>query len=195
LRKGEATKARIVEEASRQAAIKGLAAVSLNDIADAVGLSKSGLFKHFDSKEAMQQEVVLGMLDRFGEMVWRPAKDLPAGRQRLEKVFDGWMHWAEVEHKDSGCPIVAVTVELDDQPGPLRELLHERQKRWFSMLSRDFAALRDPPLAEQEARLAAFQLKSFVMGHGEQSRLMGDENARAMTRAAFAALLDRTEKG
>lgn len=195
MRKGEATKARIVEEASRQAAVKGLAAVSLNDVAEAVGLSKSGLFKHFDSKEDMQHDVVMGMLDRFRDIVWSPAEHLPAGRERLQVIFDRWLVWCDEENAASGCPIAAVTIELDDQPGPLRELLHERQQRWYRMLARDFAALRDPPLGEEEARLAVFQLKSFIFGHGEESRLMGGDDARQMTRAAFKALLDRTAKG
>jgi len=195
LRKGEATKARIVEEASRQAAVRGLAGVSLNDVAEAVGLSKSGLFKHFDSKEAMQHDVVAGMLDRFRALVWTPSEALSPGRERLEAVFERWLDWCDVEHTESGCPIHAFTVELDDQPGPLRELLHQSLQRWYRTLARDFAALRDPPLSDDEAKLAAFQLKSFIFGHGEESRLMGDDNARAMTRAAFRALVERTVRG
>ena len=83
MKKGEATRARILEEAARQAALRGLTGVSLNDVAEAVGLSKSGLFKHFESKEAMQLAVLQATLERFADYVWAPASILPPGRGRL----------------------------------------------------------------------------------------------------------------
>ena len=97
MRKGEATRSRIVAEAARQAARRGLADVSLADVADAVGLSKSGLFKHFDSKEAMQLAVVEQVMDRHMEFVWRPAEQRSPGRARLERAFEGWLDWAETD--------------------------------------------------------------------------------------------------
>jgi len=194
LRKGEATRARIVQEAGRQTAIRGLAGVSLNDVAEAVGLSKSGLFKHFESKEAMEEAMLLALFDRFRAHVWAPSEPLPAGRPRLEAIFDRWLDWFEVEHPESGCPVHAYAVELDDQPGPLRDLMHLYLKRWYRVLAREFAAMRDPPLSDDEARLAAFQFRSFMFGHGEESRLLGNEDALRLTRASFEALLDRIEQ-
>src|SRR3954454_1337636 len=119
MRKGEATRLRILDEAARQAATRGLANVSLADVADAIGLSKSGLFKHFESKDAMQLAIVEHVMDRFVGFVWAPAEALPPGRARLEKVFARWMvDWAESEWPQSGCPVNAMIVELDDQPSP-----------------------------------------------------------------------------
>lgn len=196
LRKGEATRARILEEAGRQAAIKGLAGVSLNDVAEAVGLSKSGLFKHFESKEAMQAELLNLVLNRFVDIVWKPAEDKTAGRERLEAVFENWLRWCDIENAASGCPIAVMSIELDDQPGPLRDHLQASQARWYRTLARDFKAMRDPPLSNEEAELAVFQLKSFIFGHREHSRLLENgRDARTMTRAAFKALMERTERG
>jgi len=195
LRKGEATKARIVEEAARQAGLRGLTNVSLSDIAEAVGLSKSGLFKHFDSKEAMQVAVVEHVMQQFADFTWRPVEALPTARARLEKVFDLWLDWEEKVWPESGCPIMAFSLELDDQPGPVRDLLLKRLSHWRKTLVREMMALRDPPLSEAEAQAAYFQMKSFVLGHSEARRLMGDPDARRSARAAFHALLDRAEKG
>jgi hypothetical protein len=86
------------------------------------------------------------------------------------------------------------SVELDDQPGPLRDALTERLGRFRTTLIAEFRALRSPPLTEDEARAAYFQMRSFVMGHGEARRLMGDVDARRSSDAAFHALLDRTCK-
>lgn len=194
MRKGEATRARIVDEAARQAALRGLTGVSLADVADGIGLSKSGLFKHFDSKEAMHLAVVDSVLDRFTETIWRPAEALPPGRARLEAVFERWQHWCDEDWPESGCPIMAFTVELDDQPGPLRERLRKGLQNWRRTLVREFRALRDPPLSEAEAQAAYFQMKSFILGQAEARRMMGDADAHRAAKAAFEALLDRTSR-
>ncbi|HEY0437804.1 MAG TPA: TetR/AcrR family transcriptional regulator [Phenylobacterium sp.] len=192
MRKGEATRLRILDEAARQAAVRGLADVSLSDVADAVGLSKSGLFKHFDSKEAMQLAILEQVMDQFIAFVWGPAEPRPAGRPRLEKVFERWLDWAETEWPLSGCPVIAMTVDLDDKPGPLKEYLQGRLQRWREFLIREIQDLRSPPLPEREAQAAYFQMRSYVLGHSEARRMMGDLDARRSAFAAFDAMLDRT---
>jgi len=194
LKKGEATRARILEEAARQAALRGLTGVSLNDVAEAVGLSKSGLFKHFESKEDMHFAVVEMVTDRFRELIWVPAAELPPGRARLEKVFQRWLQWCEDDWAESGCPLMQLSIELDDQPGPLRDLLHKQLQGFRKTLTREFHALRDPPLSDREAQAAYFQMKSFVLGHSDARRMMGDADARRSATAAFEALLDRTAR-
>ncbi|WP_309645839.1 TetR/AcrR family transcriptional regulator [Phenylobacterium sp.] len=195
MRKGDATKARILDETGRQAALKGFGAVSLNDVAEAVGLSKSGLFKHFESKEAMELATLEHGFDRFVAFVWAPAEALPPGRPRLEQIFDRWLDWVEVENAAGGCLIMAASIELDDQPGPLRDLLLHRVNQWRRSLAREMKVLRDPQLSDEEAAIAGFQMKSYVLGHNDAKRLMGDTTARKTARAAFASLLDRTSAG
>jgi AcrR family transcriptional regulator len=192
MRKGDATRLRIVGEAARQAAQRGLADVSLSDVADAVGLSKSGLFKHFESKEAMQQAVIARVMDHYVDFIWTPASARPPGRARVEAVFERWLDWAETEWPQSGCPVIAMSVELDDQPGPLRDDFHARLQTWRRRLIDEFRCLRVPPLSIAEAQAAYFQMRSFVLGHSEARRMMGDADARKSAFAAFHALLERT---
>ena len=191
MRKGDATQARILDETARQAALKGFGAVSLNDVAEAVGLSKSGLFKHFESKEAMELVALEQEFDRFVEFVWTPAATLPPGRGRLEAIFERWLDWSEVEKAAGGCLIMAASIELDDQPGPLRDLLQKRVRQWRRTLSREMQALQDPPLPDEEVAMAVFQMKSYVLGHNDARRMLEDATARKAARAAFGALLDR----
>lgn len=191
MRKGDATRARILDEAARQAALKGFGAVSLNDVAEAVGLSKSGLFKHFESKEAMELVALEREFDRFVEFVWTPVEDLPRGRPRLERIFDLWLDWSEVEKAAGGCLLMAASIELDDQPGPLRDLLQTRVRQWRRTLAREVKALRDPPLSDEEAAVFVFQMKSYVLGHNDTRRMLEDASARRLARQAFAGLLDR----
>jgi len=191
VRKGEATRARILDEAGRQAAVRGVGAVSLGDVAEAVGLSKSGLFKHFDSKEAMQEALMTLTAERFIAFVWKPAEPLAPGRERLERIFDLWMDWDQVENAAGGCLIMSASVEFDDQPGPLRDLVHGMLARWHKRLRLEMQALDRPPLTEDAAMIGVFEMNSYILGHHQSARLMGDENARAVARAAFRALLDR----
>ncbi len=194
MRKGEATRIRIVEEAARQATVRGLGAVSLADVAEAVGLSKSGLFKHFDSKEAMELAIVEYVTQLFTEMTWRPAEALPSARERLARIFELWLDWEDKQWAEGGCPLMAFSVELDDQPGPVRDLLQKRLQQWKRTLVRQFQQMRDPPLTETEAQTAYFQMKSFALGHLDARRIMGDADARRSAQAAFEALLDRTAR-
>lgn len=195
MKKGDATRARILDEAARQAAVRGLTGVSLNDVAEAVGLSKSGLFKHFDSKEAMQLAVLEQTLERFVDFIWRPSEIHPPGRKRLEAIFERWLDWAEHENAAGGCLIVSASVELDDQPGPLRDRLQRGQLNWNRTLAAEVRALREPPVSDDEAQVAVFQMKSFILGHNEMQRLMKDAGARHAARASFLGLLDRLERG
>jgi AcrR family transcriptional regulator len=194
LTKGETTRLRVLEEAARQAAQRGLGAVSLADVADGVGLSKSGLFKHFHSKEAMQHEIIDLVLDRFDAFLYRPAMAQPPGRGRMETIFERWLEWGETLWAESGCPLHTFSIELDDQPGPLRDHFRARLKAWREKVMDEFQLVRDPPLSRDEAQAAYFQMKSFLLGHGEARRMMGDHDARSAAIAAFQALLDRTSK-
>lgn len=191
MRKGERTKLRILEEAARQAAARGLAAVSLADVAEAVGLSKSGLFKHFESKEAMQREIVALVGDRFYAFVWAATEHLPPGRPRLEAAFQRWRSWGDQEWSVSGCPMNAFIAELDDQPGPLRDLLHEKLMAFRSAGIAAMRAVREPPLSESEAQAAYFQMRSYLLGYADAQRMMGDAGARDAAQQAFSALLTR----
>jgi len=192
MRKGEATRQRILDEAARQAALKGLTGLSLGDLAEAVGLSKSGLFKHFESKEAMQLALVDQVLEHFTGFILTAGQEAPPGRPRLERMFDLWLDWSEQEWPDTGCPLMPFSLELDDQPGPLRDRLREGLLAWRRMMIAEMRNLTSPPLSEAEAQAAYFQMKSFVLGHSDARRMMGDTDARRSAHAAFDALLDRT---
>lgn len=191
MRKGQATQARIVAEAGRMASVKGLAAVSLNDIAEAVGLSKSGVFKHFGDKEDLHLAVLDATVERFLALAFTPALKIAPGRKRLEFIFERWLDWIDTEGGPGGCPFLQASVEFDDQPGRVRDFLQQLHRRWGKTLTAEVRALTDPPLPPERVDQAVFDMKSYVMGFNQQRRLLDDARARALARAAFAALLDR----
>ncbi|MCT8997546.1 TetR/AcrR family transcriptional regulator [Chelativorans intermedius] len=186
MRKGEATRKHILDVAADRTSIRGFAAVSLQDLADAAGLSKSGVVRHFVDKEALTRALVDDLLARFRRIVWEPAAALPAGRKRLECVFSGWLAWVEGEHVSGGCPITAACIEFDDQPGPIRDRLRSGQAAWMRVVEDEFRAIG---WQREEAALRAFCLQGIVLSYSHALRLLDDPDARRKAEAAFARLL------
>ena len=186
--KGESTHARLIDEAMAQVTVRGLAAVSLADVAGAAGVSKSAVLKHFQSKEALQAEVVDAMIARFTAAVWAPAEPLAQGRERLDRIFQGDLDWIDGEDRPGGCPLKAAAIELDDQPGPLRDTLKDSQILWAKTLKREFRTLK-PDADSVALEILVFQFKGIVLAYGHSRRLLDDDTARAQATAAYRALV------
>ena len=191
LRKGEATRRRIVEAALQEAAQRGLGTLSLGDLAQRAGLSKSGVVKHFPRKGSLELAVVEEATRRFAEVVRAPADRHPPGRRRLEAIFDGWLCWEDEVWRRTGCPLKALSADLDDQPGPARDLLKARLAEFRTAVASEIRRLRDPPLNENEVRTVYFELRSYFLGYSDARRMMGDESAQKYLLASLEALLDR----
>jgi AcrR family transcriptional regulator len=191
MKKGEATRAKIVDEAGRMASVRGLAAVSLNDIADAVGLSKSGVFKHFNDKEDLHLAMLDAAVERFLALTWTPALKVAPGAERVAFIFERWLDWVETEGGPGGCPFMQASVEYDDQPGRVRDYLQSMHKRWQKTLAGEVRVITDPPLDEAVAVQAVFDIKSAVLGFGQQRRLLDDAQARALAGRTFDTTLER----
>ena len=186
--KGENTRARLIEAALNLVTVRGLAAVSLADVANASGVSKSAVLKHFQSKEALQTELLDEMITRFKAAVWDPAEPLPPGRERLDRIFLGELDWTDGRDREGGCPIKAATIELDDQPGPLRDALKANQVRWAKTLKREFRALY-PDADDSLLEIKVFQFKGLMLAYGHSRRLLDDDAARAQVTGAWRTLV------
>ena len=150
MRKGEATRATILDEAVQIASRTGFDGLSIGGLAEAVEMSKSGLFAHFRSKEQLQLQTMERARERFVDIVVRPALAGPRGEKRVRAVFDGWLTWSR-QALDGGCIFVAAAVELDDRPGPLRDALVANERDWLELLATvidpdgtRFREVRDP---------------------------------------------------
>src|SRR6266540_3709004 len=132
--KGDETRRSILDQALRLASTQGLGQVTIGLLADAAGLSKSGLFAHFKSKEQLQLAVLREASDRFVGAVIAPALREPRGEPRLRALFENWLRW-ETKAFPGGCPFQAAADELDDQPGPVRDYLVETQRDFFDTLT------------------------------------------------------------
>lgn len=188
--KGEQTRQAIVERALSEACRVGLGGLSIGLLAKELGMSKSGLFAHFESKENLQLEVLRTASDRFVQMVVSPALKAPRGEPRIRAVFDRWLEWAQAPFL-RGCFFASVSTELGDQPGPLREYLLTAQRAWLSVLAElARVAVREGHFRRGlDTEQFAWHFHALTLAYHYFSRLIRDPDAERRARNAFENLL------
>jgi len=190
--KGEETRSAIVGEALSQASRFGLEALSIGGLARRVGMSKSGLFAHFESKEALQLQVLESSVERFVEQVVAPALKEPRGIPRIAAFFERWLAWEHDPMLPGGCVFMQLANELDDRPGPLRDRLVGCQRDWVGALATAARIAVDEGhfRADLDCQQLAYDLYSIMLAYHHFHRLLRDEHAEQRARRAFRTLLD-----
>ena len=192
MRKGELTRQNIVRAAVSLASRVGLEGLSIGRLAQELELSKSGLYAHFQSKEALEIATIDFAAERFVDKVVRPALKAPRGEPRVRALFENWLSWSHRRDMPGGCLFYALTSELDDQPGATRDRLVQSQKDWRDMIASCF----EVGIAEGHFRRDAdpqqfaHDFYGVYLSGQFAKRLMQDERADERMHAAFDALLD-----
>jgi AcrR family transcriptional regulator len=189
--KGELTRTRILDEAVRIASRDGLEGLSIGGLATALSLSKSGLFAHFGSKEALQVAVLEHAGARFRERVLAPLEAIPRGPERLRALFQGSMDWMDAPGFAGGCPILAACFELDDREGAPRDVLVAKQQGMGALVVQLFGEAAAPGTDLEQA---AFEFRAIILAYHFASRVLRDPAARTRAWTAFEALLGRTQR-
>jgi AcrR family transcriptional regulator len=192
LLKGQQTKAAIVEAALGLASQIGLEGLSIGALAEITGMSKSGVFAHFGSREELQISVVREYHMRFEREIFYPALEMPRGLPRLQTLFDRWMVRTSAEI-DSGCIYISGAVEFDDRSGPVRDALVASVSSWQDALRR---AVK---LAQQEHQLQsevdpeqiAFEIHGLILALHYEARFLRRAGALGRARQGFARLIER----
>jgi AcrR family transcriptional regulator len=190
--KGTITRERIVDQALKDASLLGLEGLSLGHLAEQVGMSKSGLFAHFGSKEELQKQILGAAAAKFGEIVVRPALTAPRGVPRVRAMFEGWLRWERDESVPGGCVFTHAQAELDDKPGPVRDELARWQQEWKGMLARaaSIAVAEKQFRKNVDTTQFAFQMFGIIFAYYHAKRLLAEPTAEAQARAAFESLLE-----
>ena len=192
--KGAQTREAILDTALSLASVGGLTGLSIGSLAREVGLSKSGLFAHFGSKEELQIAVLQTAADRFVAEVVTPALRQPRGEPRVRALFAGWLAWESAAFLPGGCPFVAASSELDDRPGPVRDYLVQSQRDWLDAL----ATAARIAVAEGHFRpdldpvQFAYEMYSTILAFHQFHRLLRDPATEERCRRAFEGLLARS---
>jgi AcrR family transcriptional regulator len=132
---GERSRNAILEEAARLATIEGIGGLSISRLAEAVGMSKSGLFAHFGSKEELQLATIEKADAVFAAQVFAPAAGAADGLDRLRRLAEAYLRYVESDTFPGGCFFASVLVEVDMQPGPVRERVVRFLNEWLHELT------------------------------------------------------------
>ncbi len=171
--KGQQTKSAIVDVALRMAAQVGLEGLSIGALAEAMQMSKSGVFAHFGSREELQISVVREYSARFAAEVFQAAITQERGLPRVRAMFDNWMRFTSAE-LDSGCIFISGAVEFDDRPGPVRDALIKAVTVWLEAMERAVTLARDEGhlVADADARQMTFEIHALILALHYDARFL-----------------------
>jgi AcrR family transcriptional regulator len=194
--KGEETRTAILDRGVQLATQVGLEGLTIGRLATDLNLSKSGLFAHFRSKEALQIQVLDAAAERFVDEVVKPAVREPRGEPRVRALFNRWLAWTKSNSGPGGCLFVAAAAELDDRPGPVRDRLVALQKGWLEMIAIVFrtGVTEGGFRQDLDPEEFAHDLYSVMLGFHHADRLMRDPRAEKRANAAFGRLLSAAQR-
>ena len=186
--KGQATRELILDHAYELARVGGLEGLSIGALATGVGMSKSGVFAHFGSREDLQLAVLDAAARRFMTHVLVPALSAPRGLPRLRAIVAQWCEWGR-EHQ-SGCVLLTAAGEYDGRDGALHDAVVAQQAGWRGELEKAITqAVTEGHLrADTDATQLAFEIYALMLGLHHDAGLFGFEQARRHTHAAFERL-------
>jgi len=196
VKKGEQTREAILVHALRLATKVGFEGLTIGRLAEELGLSKSGLFAHFKSKERLQVEVLQFASRRFVDEVIKPAFSAPRGERRVRALFERWVAWEASPSLPGGCPFVTAAVELDDRPGPARDFLLRSQRDWLETIANTArtAVQEGEFAADLDCEQFAHESNGIMLAYQQSSRLLRDPKARARADASLDALVARSRR-
>jgi len=190
---GERSRAAILDAATQLATVQGLDGLSIGNLADHIGMSKSGLYAHFGSKEELQLAAVDTAVEIFADAVIRPAREVEGGFARLEALCENFFSYLEKPVFPGGCFFASAAAELDTHPGPVREKLAEALSGWLALLERRAREAQEAGEldAAEDPALVAFELEAFMKMGNSMTLLHGDWDGLEQARRAIRGRLER----
>jgi AcrR family transcriptional regulator len=187
------TRERILDCGIALASQAGLEGVTLGVLASEVGMSKSGLFAHFRSKEAVQLSLLEHSRNFARATVIEPAMKEAEGLPRLKALAANWFGWASRAGLPGGCPVAAGMFEYDDVEGPVREKIKQMEAQWRDLLSSlTVQAVQHRHLrSDLDVGQFVWELCGIYLSHHASARFLRSPDADRRARTAFEALLQR----
>jgi AcrR family transcriptional regulator len=188
--RGERTRAAVLDAAVRLATEAGLDGLSLGQLAEVMGVSKSGLFAHWKSKEELQLATIEHAKEQWLRQVIAPALHEPHGVRRLWALHVHRMAFYSDEVLPGGCFFGNVEFEYNARPGVVQDRLAELFLDWISMIERLVTEAVDAgELTEAaEPRQLAYEIEALGLTAVMQSRLLSDAAYTYARRAVLARL-------
>jgi AcrR family transcriptional regulator len=189
--KGASTRDSVLGHALALASEVGLEGLTIGTLAERAHMSKSGLFAHFESKEALQIAVLDDAVRRFVDAVVAPALRQKRGEPRLRALLEYWLRWANADFMPGGCVFVASIADLDDRKGPVRDRLAASQRDWLETLATAarIAIEEGHFRADLDPSQLAHEILTLAYGTHLIGRLLSQRDVEARLRKAIERLL------
>jgi len=186
---GQRSRAAILEGATRLATVDGLEGLSIGRLSAEIGMSKSGLYAHFGSKEELQLATVGAAEQVFDREVITPALAAAPGLPRVRALVERFFGYIELY--PGGCFFASTAVELAGREGPVRERIREFVTRFIGVLEAELAVAIDAGElgADVDPAQLAFELDALMLGANNGFVLFGDRAPIEMARAAIERAL------
>ena len=172
---------------------RGLSGVTIGVLADEAGLSKSGMFAHFRSKEAVEVALLDHMAELANRTVVDPSLEAPPGLTRLVLLVANWLGWPSRAGLGGGCPVAAALFELDDLDGKVRDHVLAMEQRWRGLLIETCrgAVARGDLAPDLDVEQFVWELCGIYLSHHASARFLKDPRSDQRAMTAFTALLQR----
>jgi AcrR family transcriptional regulator len=190
---GERSREAILRGAANLATIDGLKGLSIGDLAAHIGMSKSGLYAHFGSKEELQLATVKTAREIFDAEIVEPAQAVVDPLERLQALCEGFLSYLERRVFPGGCFFASAAAELDTHPGPVKDEIASVQDHWLNQLQQLIReAQRTGSLdATEDPTQLAFELEAYLLMGNNTFVLNNDPTALRQARAAIRNRLGR----
>lgn len=192
-RRGNRTRESILQAAADLASVEGLEGLTIGRLATELGISKSGLFAHFGSKEELQLATTDAARRRFVEHVVTPSRHLPRGRERLEALMSDWLDYYRFEVFKGGCFFHTVKSEFDSRStSPVRDIVMQDAREFIAFLTREVRKAQEAGDLKRDvdADQIAFELDALGAAANQIYQLMRDPSAFDRAWTAIVSRLD-----
>ena len=191
--KSSQTKQRLLQTGLDLISVHGLDGVTLGQLATVSGMSKSGLFAHFRSKEQLQMDLLASLSEMALRVIIEPAMQAPSGVRRIRSVMEHWRGWWRRAGLTGGCPIASALFELDDIDGDLRNHAARMERQWREQLGMIVAEAKSlgQISADTDVDQFVWEMCANYLGHHVSSRFLRSVEADTHARLAMDALIDR----
>src|SRR5262245_59404885 len=190
---GERSRQAILRGAANLATIDGLRGLSIGELAAHIGMSKSGLYAHFGSKEELQLATVQTAHEIFDAEIVEPAQAIADPLERLQALCEGFLSYLERRVFPGGCFFASATAELDTHPGPVKDRVASVQQHWMDQLQQLIHEAQQAgslDATEDPAQLA-FELEAYLLMGNSAFVLNNDPGALRQARTAIGNRLAR----
>ena len=191
--KGQSSRDTILLTAAKLATTKGLIGLSLGDLAAEIGMSKSGLYAHFKSKEELELATIETAAGIFDHEVLQPAMRAQAGTERLRALVVSFLSHLERKVFPGGCFFASVAAELDTRPGSARDRVVEVLGQWLALLKQCILEAQELGEIDPNAEVAqvVFELESMLLGGNFLFVMMNDPTHLTQARNGVESVLAR----